>query len=237
MKIEGSVALVTGSNRGIGAAIVEALLQAGVKRVYAAARTPSPATSPNVIPVALDITNAADIAAAAKTCGDVQILVNNAGIASGQRALKTDDADAAEREMRVNYFGLLKMSRAFAPVLTANGGGAIVNLLSILGRVSMPQAGSYFASKAAAFSLTQSLRAELPGTLVIGVMPGFVDTDMVANVQAPKLAPAEVGAAVVKALREGTEDVYPGSAAEIAAGLRHDPKAVEKQFAQMLAGR
>lgn len=234
MNIEGKTALVTGSNRGIGKAIVDALVAAGAKRVYAAARTPQPATSAKIVPVALDVTNSADIAAAAKTCSDTDILVNNAGIALAQPLLNTSDPDAAEREMQVNYFGMLNMSRAFAPVLQRNGGGAIVNLLSILSHVNMPLAGSYSATKAAAFSLTQALRAGLPKTLVIGVMPPFVDTDMIARITAQKMAPSDVAADVVTALREGIEDVYPGPAAAIAESVRRDPKAVEKQFAQML---
>lgn len=136
--------------------------------------------------------------------------------------------------MRVNYLGTLAVVRAFAPVLRANGGGAIVNLLSILGRVNMPAVGSYSASKAAAYSLTQGIRAELAaqGTLVIGVMPGFVDTDMAARVTQPKITPGEVAGAILEALRTGIEDVYPGPAAEIAAGLLRNPKAVERSLAQ-----
>jgi len=136
----------------------------------------------------------------------------------------------------VNYFGTLAMCRAFAPVLARNGGGAIVNLLSILGRVSIPQIGSYAASKAAAVSLTQSIRAELStqGTLVVGVMPGFVDTDMARSVTSPKLPPDAIGASIVEALRGGLEDVYPGPAAAIANSLLEDPKGVERQFATLL---
>jgi len=168
----------------------------------------------------------------ARSHGDVQILVNNAGISMGERLIGARDPRAAEREIRVNYLGTLGVVRAFAPVLKANGGGAIVNVLSILGRVNMPVVGSYSASKAAAFSLTQGIRAELApqGTLVVGVMPAFVDTAMASRVTGPKLTPAQVAADIVGALGDGTEDVYPGPAADIAANLQRDAKAVERQL-------
>jgi len=233
-EISGAMAFVTGANRGIGACIVEALLAAGASKVYAAARNPeSVPVKPKVVPIALDVTSFEQALEAARQCGDVQILVNNAGIALGQPLIGTNDHGAAAREMSVNYFGTLSVTRAFAPILARNGGGAVVNVLSILGRVSAPAAGSYSASKAAAFSLTQGIRAELArqGTLVVGLMPGFVDTDMVRQVKAPKLPPADVADALIHALRTGTEDVYPGMAGDVEKGLRHDPKAVERQFA------
>jgi NAD(P)-dependent dehydrogenase (short-subunit alcohol dehydrogenase family) len=173
------------------------------------------------------------VARAARHCRDVEILVNNAGVALLQPLIGASDLDAGEQEMRVNYFGTLAMCRAFAPVLAHNGGGAIVNVISILARVPSPFSGSYSASKAAELSMTQAIRGELAPqrTLVIGVMPGYVDTDMVRGFDVEKLPPQAVGAAVVQALRDGTEDVYPGPAASIAVELLRDPKAVEKQFA------
>lgn len=233
MEIAGAVAFVTGANKGIGAAIVEALLEAGASKVYAAMRRPGPVElGSRVLPIALDITDSEQLARAVSVAGDVQILVNNAGVALGQSLLGAPDTRAAEQEMRVNYFGTLDVTRAFAPTLHVNGGGAIVNVLSILGRVSAPRLGSYAASKAAAVSLTQGIRGELAaqGTLVVGVMPGFVDTEMAKHAKGPKLSPRQVAEDIVAALRNGTEDVYPGVAAEVEKGLRHDPKAVEVEL-------
>jgi NAD(P)-dependent dehydrogenase (short-subunit alcohol dehydrogenase family) len=229
MEIEGRVALVTGANRGIGAAIATALIADGAKRVYAGMRHPPDGLaerSTRILPIELDITNAAHVARAAVVCADTEILVNNAGIALIQPLIAAPDPLAAEQEMRVNYFGLLAMCRAFAPVLAGNGGGAIVNVLSLVARVPLWFGGSYSASKAAALSLTQSIRDELLGqrTLVIGVLPGSVDTDMTEGIDVEKVAPSVVATAIVAALREGTEDVYPGPAADIAAALLRDPR-------------
>ena len=235
MEIKGRVALVSGANRGLGKATVEALLEAGAARVYAAARQVSTldASDARIVPLVLDIADPAQIASAAALAVDVQVLVNNAGVTAVQPLLDASDSQAAEQEMRVNYFGTLEMCRAFAPHLVRNGGGAIVNVLSILGRVPSPRLGGYSASKAAAFSLTQSIRAQLAprGTLVIGVLPGFIDTDMARGVTAPKLSPQAVSSSIIAALRDGVEDVYPGMAAEIEQALRTNPKAVERQFA------
>lgn len=235
MKIEGSVVFVSGASRGIGRALVDAFVQAGAARVYAGMRKPEDTGNAKIVPVQLDVSEATAVQAAAAQCADVQILVNNAGILLAQPLIGAPDPQAAEREMRTNFFGTLYMVRAFAPILQANGGGAIVNLLSILARVSMPHIGSYCASKAALYSLTQGIRGELSkqGTLVIGVLPAFVDTDMAKRVTMPKLSPADLAETVLAALRDGTEDVYPGIAADVSGQLQRDPKAVEKQFASM----
>jgi NAD(P)-dependent dehydrogenase (short-subunit alcohol dehydrogenase family) len=238
--LDGAVALVSGANRGIGAAFVSGLLAAGAKRVYAAARDPQTLAAlahsdARVIPIALDITDDTSVQAAAARLVDVDLVVNNAGVLLGARLIADTDLAAARQEMEVNYFGLLRMCRAFAPILAANGGGTLINLLSILARVASPAGGGYSASKAAALSLTQAVRAELQaqGTRVIGVLPGYVDTAMIAGIAAPKIQPSEVVRATLDALLTDQDEVYPGEqASQIAAWLLQDPKAVERLFAQ-----
>ncbi len=245
MKIAGAVALVTGSNRGIGRAYVKVLLAMGAKKVYAAARDVSgvedlvKSSSGKVEALQLDVTDEAQIAAAARRCADVTLLINNAGINQKKALLAAASLDDARREMQTNYFGPLQMCRAFAPVLNKNGGGAIISMLSILSRVSLPAMGSLCASKAAALSMCQGVRAELAkqGTLVVGVMPGAVDTDMARDFPGAKDDPADIAKAALQAVESGTEDVYPGGMAQgISAGLAKDPKAVEKEFAAYLPG-
>ncbi|MEU6781783.1 SDR family oxidoreductase [Nonomuraea angiospora] len=205
MKISGSVALVTGANRGLGAAFAQALLDRGARTVYAAARNPDTITGTNLTPIELDVTDPAAVAAAAERCADVDLLVNNAGISRSG----SSDLDSARAEMDTNYFGTLSMSRAFAPVLARNGGGALVNVLSVLSFITMPQASGYAASKAAAWSLTNALRLELKeqGTHVLGVHAGYIDTDMAAHVTGPKITPAEVVAQALDALETGAYEV------------------------------
>lgn len=243
MNIQDSIAFVTGTNRGIGRAYVEGLLARGAAKIYAAARDTTAiadlveAGGGRVVPVALDITDAAAVAEAAALAADTTLLVNNAGYNNNTPLLGIGDLAPARQEMETNYFGTLAMCRAFAPVLKANGGGTIFNMLSILARVNLPMMGSLCASKAAGLSLTQGVRAELAaqGTSVIGVMPGAVDTDMTAGVDIPKMQPAEVVSAALDALEAGIEDVYPGDMATgVAQGLAADPKAVEKEFAGYL---
>ena len=245
MKIAGSVALVTGANRGIGRSYVKTLLAMGAKKVYAAARDIRgvedlvKANPGKVEAVKLDVTNEAEVKAAAAKCRDVSLLVNNAGANGSSGALAASSLDAAHREMTVNYFGVLYLTRAFGPVLKANGGGAIVNMLSVVSRVNIPALGTYSASKAAAWSLTQAARAELAkqGTLVVGIFPGAVDTDMAKGIDMPKLDPNDVASIALKAVESGTEDVNVGDMAQgVAAGLLADPKKVEKEFAAYLPG-
>ena len=241
MNIEGAIALVTGANRGVGAAYVEALLAAGAAKVYATARDPAHLATlpddPRVVSFGLDICSEAQIVGATLSGADVNLLVNNAGINFNTPALAAPSMDIAREEVETNYLGTLAMCRAFAPVLKANGGGAIVNMLTILARVNLPLMGSYCATKAAGLSLTQAVRAELAkqGTFVVAVMPGAVDTRMTTGLDIPKLRPAEVAEAALQAIRDDVEDIYPGGMASgVAAGLAADPKAVEKEFAGYL---
>jgi NAD(P)-dependent dehydrogenase (short-subunit alcohol dehydrogenase family) len=241
--ITGSVALVTGCNRGIGPETVRALLKAGAKKIYVGTRKPDGiksliAEAPDKLhPIEIDVTNKEQVAAAARMAKDVTLLVNNAGINFNTPLMAIESTDNARREMEVNYFGTLAMCRAFQPILKANGGGAIVNMLSILSHVNLPLMGSLCASKAALFSLTQALRAELKaqGTHVMGAAPGAVDTDMTAGVNVPKIQPGYVAAAIVDGLRRRADEIYPGDmAAGVFYGLSGDPKAVEREFANYL---
>jgi short-subunit dehydrogenase len=193
-----------------------------------------------VKPIALDVTNDEQIAAAAKQCQDVQIVINNAGISLNQGIISAIDTSILQKELEVNCFGMMKMCRAFAPVLAKAGGGAIVNMLSLLAKAHLPFSGSYSASKAAALSLTHGVRAELASqkTLVIAVMPGTVDTTLAKDWPDPKVAPSEVARETVEAIENGVEDVYPGEQAkQISAQLLSDPKGVEKYMARFLPGK
>jgi NAD(P)-dependent dehydrogenase (short-subunit alcohol dehydrogenase family) len=209
MKIEGTVALVTGANRGFGLALCRALLAAGARKVYAGARDPAAVTLPGVEAIRLDVTRGEDIAAAAKACGDVNLLINNAGISRGSSLVTEGTAEALRAELETNLFGPLAMSRAFAPLLARNGGGAIVNVLSVLSWVSIPQAATYSVSKSAAWSLTNGLRTELrgQGTQVLAVHVGFMETDMAKRVTSAKVPPDDVAAQVLAALAAGRDEV------------------------------
>ena len=210
MKIKDSVAFVTGANRGLGAAFAKALLAAGARKVYAAARDPGSVDIPGVHPVRLDVTRPGEVLAAARDFGDVTLLVNNAGISNGTGLLKGQTSlDAFRAEFEVNTFGLLAVSQAFAPHLAANGGGAIVNVLSALSWATLPVPGSYSATKAASWALTNGLRQDLQaqGTQVVALHVGFMDTDMTAKINAPKSRPEDVVAQVLAALEAGESEV------------------------------
>lgn len=209
MKIEGSVALVTGANRGLGRCLAAALLDRGATKVYAAARRPETVDLPGVVPLALDITDPASVRAAAERARDVNLLINNAGISTGASAL-AGTLDDIRLEMETHYFGTLAMARAFAPVLGRNGGGAILNVLSVLSWVAVsPRVAAYSAAKAAALQLTNSLRLELKeqGTLVTALHVGYMDTDMGAHVDGPKADPAEVAAQALRGIEQGSFEV------------------------------
>jgi NAD(P)-dependent dehydrogenase (short-subunit alcohol dehydrogenase family) len=208
VKIRDSVAFVTGANRGQGLAFAQGLLAAGAK-VYAGARQPERITLDGVHPVRLDVTQPADITAAARACRDVNLLINNAAISRWSGFLAPDAVDAARSELETNYFGPLLLSRAFAPVLARNGGGAIVNVLSVLSWVAPPPAGTHSASKAAAWALTNWLRNGLreQGTRVMGVHLGPIDTDMTRQITLPKGRPADVVRQVLSAIEAGRDEV------------------------------
>ena len=231
MRIAGSTALVTGAGRGLGAVLVDALLARGAATVYAGARDPRSVAhrDPRVIPLLLDVTEPATVRAAAERAGDVDLLINNAGVA-GNGSLLTGDPERARAEMETNFWGPVSVLRAFAPVLARNGGGAVVNVLSALSWLSAPFTASYSASKAAAWSFTGSARAELRarGTHVVGVHLGYMDTDMVAGLDVPKIAPEDVARQLLDAVESGAEEVLadlPARQAKVA--LSGDPAGLE----------
>lgn len=242
-KLNGKAALVTGANRGIGAAYVEALIEAGASKVYAGARTLTSLQGlkskfgERVVPMELDVTKSDQIQAAADLADDVAVLVNNAGIAAFDGFITPKSAMAARNEMETNYFGVLNMVQTFAPILKKSGGGTIINMSSIAAYVNFPVLGSYSASKAAVHSLTQGIRAELAsaGTFVAGVYPGPVDTDMAESFPMDKTAPLDVARAVLNAAEAGSEDIYPDPMSEtMYSAFGNDPKAVERQAGEML---
>jgi NAD(P)-dependent dehydrogenase (short-subunit alcohol dehydrogenase family) len=193
VKIAGSVVLVTGANRGMGRHYVEQLLERGAAKVYATARRPESVDLPGAEVLALDVTDPESVRAAAAAAPDVTFLVNNAGISTGHNLI-TGDLAVIRRELETNFFGPLTVVREFAPVLAANGGGAVLNMLSALSWFSADGANSYSVAKAAAWSMTNGVRLELigQGTYVAGVHIGLVDTDMAAGLDLPKSAPADI---------------------------------------------
>ena len=209
MKIKDAVVLVTGANRGLGQAFVHGLLAAGAKKIYAAARKPESITLDGVEPIRLDVTKPGEITAAVAIASDVNLLINNAGISSPGALLSKGSLAAARAEFETNFFGPLAMSTAFAPVLAANGGGTIVNVLSVLSWISFPGAATYSASKAAEWSLTNGLRHELrsQGTKVMGVHVAFMDTDMTKGREVPKVDPNDVARLVLEALETDQDEV------------------------------
>ena len=209
MKLANATILITGANRGIGLAFAREALARGARKVYAGARDPDSVQLPGVEPLRLDVTRPDDIAAAAARARDLTLLVNNAGIADFGGFLAEDTVAAARRQLETNYFGPMLLSRAFAPVLAANGGGAILNVLSVASWISSPLLGVYASTKAAPWSLTNGLRHELraQGTQVLGMHMGFVDTDFVKDVNLPKVTPESVVRVAFDALERGDEEV------------------------------
>jgi NAD(P)-dependent dehydrogenase (short-subunit alcohol dehydrogenase family) len=225
MKIAGSVALVTGANRGLGARFATQLLERGAAKVYATARDAGSVSVEGVEVLSLDLLDQASIEAAAQVAQDVTLLVNNAGVSSGQDLVRGDIA-GVRRDMETNFFGTLGVTRAFADVLAAAGGGAIVNVLSALSFFSFPGATSYSASKAAGWSLTAGTRVELAaqGTQVLGLYLGGADTDMMAGYEGPLLDPADVVRAALDGLEAGQVEVLVDDWSRTAkAGVAEDP--------------
>jgi len=232
----GVVALVTGGNRGIGQAFVEELLEQGAK-VYAGSRDPADVHTEGATPVRLDITDPSSVAAAAGQCADVTLLVNNAGLFTNTRLVLSEDPDAARAEMEVNYFGTLAMTRAFAPVLGANGGGQIINVLSVAAIVPTAFMGGYSPAKAAALFLSGITRAELEpqGTKVTALIVGSVDTRMAEHVDGHKEDPRDIAKAGLKAAAKGewTADTD-WMAVDARARLARDPVRYERGLGRLV---
>ncbi|MCE2510772.1 MAG: SDR family oxidoreductase [Alphaproteobacteria bacterium] len=242
MKVRDSIALVTGANQGIGQAFVETLLAAGAARIYAIDihmdwLERKAAGESRLVPVKLDIRDEDSAGKTAKRCPDVNLLINNAAITQHTGLIRAASLDRARDIMDTNYFGTLHMCRAFAPVLKANGGGMIVNVLSIASLVHIPRVGPYSASKAAESSMTQGVRAELAGqgTKVLAVFAGPVDTAISSHRPPPKAPPSEITEATLQAIEEEAEEIYPdGVAKDVHAQLASDPKGLERRFAAQL---
>lgn len=241
MKLNDAVVLVTGANRGLGRALVEASLAAGARRVYAGARDPrslEAARDDRVVPLAIDITEARSLAAAAAQAGDVAILINNAGVLAAYDVLTASDADLA-RDFGVNAFGTLAATKAFLPALEragARGPAAVVNVLSVVSLASMPGLGGYSAAKAASLSITQSLRAGLaPRNIAVhAVLAGAIDTDMVRAFEMPKTSAAAVARGIIEGVEADQEEIAPDPMSrELFATWQREPKALERRLAAM----
>jgi len=236
MKLDNKNIIVTGANRGIGAAIVRELLKHKVDKVYAAARKTENLPDfgdKRVVPLALDITNSKQVATAVDKARDVHVLINNAGTANF--ASIVDGApEVVASDMNTNYYGTLAMIRAFAPVLQKNGKGTIANVSSVVGLAPMAIIGGYSASKAALHSATQAARAELAGRgiHVAGIYPGPIDTDMARDFDMPKASPESTAHAIVAGIIAGDDYIFPDPMSkQVGALWGHDPQALEKQFA------
>lgn len=228
MKIANATVLITGANRGIGLAFAKAFLERGARKVYAGARDPSRVSLPGVTPLQLDVNSATDIDAAAQLANDVTIVVNNAGIANFGSFLADDAESVLRSHLETNVMGVLRVSRAFAPVLVLvrNGGGALVNVASVASWISSPMLASYAVSKSALWSLSNGLRNDLraQGTQVLSLHMGFVDTDLTQGIEMPKSTPEAIVERALAALEAGAHEVLADDLTrQVKGGLSTEP--------------
>lgn len=209
MKIENAVVLVTGANRGIGLAFARELLARGARKVYAGGRDPAAVKLSGVQPLRLDVTKPDEVTAAARVATDVTLVINNAGIAQPGGFLAPDSEDVARRLLETNFFAVLRVSKVFGPILKANGGGALLNVLSVASWVNGGELAAYSASKSAAWSLTNALRNELAAqrTQVLALHMAYVDTDLTRGLDAPKSSPEEIVTRALDGLEAGLDEV------------------------------
>jgi NAD(P)-dependent dehydrogenase (short-subunit alcohol dehydrogenase family) len=239
-RIQGAVALVTGANRGIGQALIEALLSRGVKKLYATARNPQSlgaVRDARLVSLRLDVTDAEQLGAVAEATADVELVFSNAGVALGHGLVDAAVLEQARREMEVNYFGPLQLLQRLAPALARNG-GALVTVGSAAGLTNVPFMPTYSASKAALHSLTQAARClfAAQGVSVFGAYPGPVETDMSRELQLPKASPRDVALAILDGVEAGQEDIFPDPfSRDFGRQFESSPKAAERQVAAMMA--
>ncbi len=236
MKLKDCIALVTGANQGLGKCYTEELLRLGAAKIYACAldvdwlQPLCGAYGDRIVPLKLDVTVGGDIAAAVKAAPDVTVLFNNAGILAAKGLIETGSSETFRREMDVNVYGLADMSLAFAPTLARNGGGAIINMLSVASLANFPPFGTYCASKAAAMSISHCLRYELKaqGTQVFGIYAGLVDTDMLKGIKGEKSDPKDIARVAMAGVEAGIGDIDADERARYMRKLlQDDPQALE----------
>ncbi|MHA1152455.1 MAG: SDR family NAD(P)-dependent oxidoreductase [Alphaproteobacteria bacterium] len=236
MKIKGATALVTGANRGLGQRFVEALVEFSAAKIYATARnidTLDPLVGKHgglVVPLGLDVTEQAQVDAVAGAARDVTLLLNNAGVLDGRSLMEAESLSGFEHEMAVNVYGLARMCQAFAPIIEANGGGAIANMLSVACLVHWPPFGTYAATKAAAMSLTATLQFDLRdrGVEVFGIYAGFIDTEMAGFAAVDKSSPEEVARNTMLGIEAGGSNIDATEGAiESRTGLQNDPEGLK----------